>query len=288
MSKEISVLTGGAGGFGFAAAVELGKTTSVLLGDFNEKGLKTTAERLQDLNIEVFTQVSDVRSRKDCDELAKFAASLGSVKNLIHIAGVCPDTSYAEAEISSPELTIETNCIGTINIYEAFLPVMSGGGAVVGFASQAMYFSPPTSEMVEVFRTFRDATFMDNILEFIRPMGKDDRMLSSMAYGVGKQFIKQYSDWNVKRFGAKGTRVITVSPGLTMTRQGRDVPEASKTRLFGALPLTGEDRAFGRAEDFGALIAFVCSSQGRYLNGMDLLLDGGLVAMMTKGRMQIE
>ncbi len=32
---------------------------------------------------------------------------------------------------------------------------------------------------------------------------------------------------------------------------------------------------FGRAEEFGALCAFVCSAQASYLNGQNLLLDGG-------------
>jgi 3-oxoacyl-[acyl-carrier protein] reductase len=32
---------------------------------------------------------------------------------------------------------------------------------------------------------------------------------------------------------------------------------------------------FGRAEELGALCAFVCSSQAGYITGQNLLIDGG-------------
>ena len=34
-------------------------------------------------------------------------------------------------------------------------------------------------------------------------------------------------------------------------------------------------RSYGRAEDFGAACAFLCSQQARFIVGQNLMLDGG-------------
>ena len=34
----------------------------------------------------------------------------------------------------------------------------------------------------------------------------------------------------------------------------------------------------GRAEDFGAVVAFLCSNQARFITGTSLVVDGGVLA----------
>lgn len=47
--------------------------------------------------------------------------------------------------------------------------------------------------------------------------------------------------------------------------------QAFTARLLGDNPL----RRLGEPEEFGALCAFICSRQAGYINGQNILIDGG-------------
>lgn len=82
----------------------------------------------------------------------------------------------------------------------------------------------------------------------------------------------------------RGVRFHTVQPGLTDTerlgelmrqraaRQGREA-QAVTAEWLAEVPLG----RFGRPADIGALVAFLCSPQADYLNGLNLPVDGGAV-----------
>ena len=53
-------------------------------------------------------------------------------------------------------------------------------------------------------------------------------------------------------------------------KAGRDVDAVADDRKLG-IPA----RRFGSAEEFGAACAFLCSAHAGYINGQNLLLDGG-------------
>ena len=70
-----------------------------------------------------------------------------------------------------------------------------------------------------------------------------------------------------------GITVNTVQPGLHATDRltnlyGGDITPASRS-----VP-TGE---IGRPDDFGAVVAFLCSDQARFITGSSLPVDGGAV-----------
>lgn len=85
-----------------------------------------------------------------------------------------------------------------------------------------------------------------------------------------------------RQVAAKGVCVNNLLPGLHDTdratsldrgaaeAQGITEAEARAQRLA-----TIPTRSYGRAEDFGAACAFLCSDQARFIVGQNLLLDGG-------------
>lgn len=58
--KKITVISGGAGGLGKAAARELGKYSVVVLGDRNHDQLLVTKKELAELGVEIFILQLDV------------------------------------------------------------------------------------------------------------------------------------------------------------------------------------------------------------------------------------
>lgn len=64
---------------------------------------------------------------------------------------------------------------------------------------------------------------------------------------------------------ADGVTVNTVQPGLHRTPRVQEV--------YAAPDLDG--MKMGHPEDFGAVVAFLCSDQARYTTGVQLHVDGG-------------
>ncbi|HEY3388983.1 MAG TPA: SDR family NAD(P)-dependent oxidoreductase, partial [Prolixibacteraceae bacterium] len=99
--KKVSVISGGAGGMGRAVAKELGKYSTVVLGDINPDRLQEAKKELDDLGVETCILQMDVRDAESVKQLASLSASLGEVVNIIHTAGLSPTDSFADAIIST-------------------------------------------------------------------------------------------------------------------------------------------------------------------------------------------
>ena len=78
--------------------------------------------------------VCDVSDRAQCDALAAKAASMGKVVGVIHLAGLTPTFS------EYPDI-IRVDCLGTMNINEAFYKVMDGG-CIMDICSCVAHFVP--------------------------------------------------------------------------------------------------------------------------------------------------
>ena len=85
---KLSVISGGAGGLGKAAAKELGKYSTVILADYHHDHLLAAKKELDDLGIESHTLDVDIRDMEAVEKLVSFSTSLGEVVNVIHTARV--------------------------------------------------------------------------------------------------------------------------------------------------------------------------------------------------------
>ena len=77
--KNVSAICGGAGGIGRATAIELGKNSTIIIGDLVQENIDYTDKILTSLNIEHYNMVMDVRDRKSVYEFAEFAAQHGKI-----------------------------------------------------------------------------------------------------------------------------------------------------------------------------------------------------------------
>jgi NAD(P)-dependent dehydrogenase (short-subunit alcohol dehydrogenase family) len=105
-----------------------------------------------------------------------------------------------------------------------------------------------------------------------------EEMRSGIAYAVSKSFVRWYSIAQSERFGGRGLRIVSVSPGSIDTEMGRLEAEAGA----GALVADAAVPRWGKPEEMAELLSFCASDKAGYLTGTDILNDGGVVASVTE------
>jgi NAD(P)-dependent dehydrogenase (short-subunit alcohol dehydrogenase family) len=149
--------------------------------------------------------------------------------------------------------------------------VASAGFALVNVASIAGHLMP---SLLVPRRTYKLA-LTDPDRFAARLAARADRGPSSLrsasAYSLSKNFVIWYTRRIAADFGARGARVVSVSPGSFDTPMGRLEEKSGSARLldYAALP------RFGTPEEIAELLAFCASTRPGYLTGTDILCDGG-------------
>lgn len=79
-------------------------------------------------------------------------------------------------------------------------------------------------------------------------------------------------------WGERGARLLSVSPGVTLTPMGeRELAESPGTAEVASGAPLGRP---GRPEEIASVIAFLCSDGASFMTGTDVLVDGGAVALL--------
>ena len=86
-----------------------------------------------------------------------------------------------------------------------------------------------------------------------------------------------YSQKMAAAFGAKGARILSVSPGTFDTATGRLEEKSGSAKLIEYAAI----KRYGTPEEIAELLAFCASDKPSYLTGTDILCDGGTKAGLT-------
>jgi NAD(P)-dependent dehydrogenase (short-subunit alcohol dehydrogenase family)/uncharacterized protein YndB with AHSA1/START domain len=249
------VLTGGASGIGAAAAdrfVRAGCEVFVL--DVNPPDDR----RVRFIRCDVGSPSAlDAATRELPDR----------IDALIHVAGI--------ATADAPETVVAVNFLGVRHLTETLLPRLRDGGAVVIVASSAARDWQMRAATVEAFLSTPD-----------HAAGLDWLAAHRGAWAANPyKFAKQCAAaWTYRAAGlgrAQGIRVNCVNPGTTETRLS-----PAFRRLIGTDLYEWGVRQIGRAgrpEDFAPVIEFLALGDCPWLNGVEVLVDGGYVAGLVGG-----
>jgi NAD(P)-dependent dehydrogenase (short-subunit alcohol dehydrogenase family) len=173
--------------------------------------------------------------------------------------------------MGSAEMIVRINALGTVNLTQAFLGVVSEGGALVNVASIAGHLTPRLLIPTRVFRLAdRDSARFVRALTRAASFGPAS-MRPGAAYSLSKNFVIWYSQRMAAAYGTKGARILSVSPGSFDTAMGRLEEKSGSSRLLDYAAL----KRFGRPEEVAELLAFCASEKPGYLTGVDILCDGG-------------
>lgn len=269
MAREVLTVIG-VGGMGQAIARRLGAGKTVLLADYNEATLASVAESLTADGHHVESRSVDVASTESVHELAEYAASLGSVTQLAHTAGLSPSQASAEAILA-------VDLLGVALVLDEFGEVVTPGGAGVVIASMAGHMVPPlTAEQERSLAHSPPGELLQ--LDFISSIGDPN-----LAYPIAKQAnhirVRAASTY----WGRRSARVNSISPGIISTPMGQQElasPVGDGMRAMVAMSATGR---LGTPDDIAAATAFLLGPDASFITGTDLLVDGGVIAAMKSG-----
>lgn len=268
---SVSVITGGAGGMGVATAKLLGREHAVVLCDVRQERLESAQAALDELGIAASTVNCDVTDRDAVTRLFETASGRGPVASVIHTAGVSPSMGDAE-------YVMRTNAFGTVVVNEVFYDAAAPGAAIINVASMAAQLLPdqviPTAQFPLALRD-GDA-FVAALTAFCNKAPEQAR--SGFSYTVSKAFVKWYCASQAERFGGRGLRIVSVSPGNIDTEMGRLEEKAG----VGAMMPNALIPRWGTPEEMAELFAFCAGDKCAYLTGTDILADGGVVASMRE------
>ena len=274
MNREVVVVIG-AGGIGLAIARRQGSGKTILLADINEDTLKAAVKTLQSTGHDVTSQRVDVSSRESVRALAKAAAELGNVLQVITTAGLSPVQAPAKAVLA-------VDLLGVALFLEEFGRVIAPGGAGIVISSMAGYMPAPLPpEQDEALAR----TPTDDLLK-LPFLSADAVPNSGAAYGLSKRAnhlrVQAASiDW-----GERGARINSISPGIILTPLAEEEMAGPGGPGYRAMIEASAAKRVGTTDEIASAAAYLLGPDAGFITGSDLLIDGGVIAAMRAGRLK--
>ena len=181
------------------------------MADLHQGNAEVAAEVLRNAGFEVSTATVDVSSRASLHAVVETATGLGEVTGVIHAAGVSPSQA-------SPAVILAVDLYGTAMLLEEFGNVIARDGAGVVISSQSGHrLGALTAEQDAALAT----TPAEELLSL--PMLGPDQVTDSLhAYQLAKRGNSLRVMAEAVRWGRRGARVNTISPGIIFTPLAKD------------------------------------------------------------------
>jgi NAD(P)-dependent dehydrogenase (short-subunit alcohol dehydrogenase family) len=245
---------------------------TLVLVDVNEERLHDAVQELARMEGEVTLEPFplDVTDVGGVAALAARVSELGALRAVAHAAGVSPT-------MADWRRVLAVDLVGTALLTESFWPLAMAGTSIVCFASMAPLFLPGDVDpaLDAVLDDPLDPQFFERIHNLLGPAIEEP----GLAYMWAKRGVHRLVRREAVRFGRAGARVCSVSPGIIDTPMGRQEAAAQPTMelMVQQTPLGRE----GRAQEVAAAVAFLLSDDASFVNGIDVLVDGGVLAAVS-------
>ena len=273
-NKEVIALLG-AGSMGTAIIRRFAAARKILLGDISEKNLEKVAHEFTYSGYDVETCIVDALNRDSVIAFAQKAASLGPVKCFVDTAGASPNQT-------SPEHIVKLDMIGTGYALDAFGEVMAPGGAGLVISSQTGYMYPIPYEVEQQILQTPTEGLMD--LPIIRETAMQN---SGYAYMIAKRVNHlQAQKAAATTWKARRARINTLSPGVIVTPLAYDEFAAAGDNYQKMIDASAAMRT-GSSDEIAEAGAFLLGEHASFINGTDLLIDGGTIAAIRTGEYQL-
>ena len=275
MTALVGVVTGAGRGMGRACLRHVaGLCDTVVAIDRDAAGL---AEALADpalTGAEFVGQTADISDRADVAGIAATVERHGRFRALAHAAGISPTMSDART-------VFRVDLVGTALLLEALTPLVGPGAVAVCFASMASQILAAAGDpeadavLVEPLAAGPQDVF-DRLLGPVGPQLEDP----GFAYAWAKRGVQLVARRTAVAWGPAGGRVCSVSPGMVDTPQGQQ--EAANQPAMALLEELTPLGRYARAEELAEVVAFLLSDRASFMTGVDVLVDGGVVAALAQ------
>jgi NAD(P)-dependent dehydrogenase (short-subunit alcohol dehydrogenase family) len=241
LNGKVAVVTGGNSGIGFETARKykaLGAEV-VIIGRSPEKVSQAARE------IGATGLVADVLNVQAIEEAAtSVKEQFGKIDILFVNAGVFFGAPIGQTSEDMFDQQVGINFKGAVFTIEKFLPLIAEGGSIVGLSSILAYSG----------------------------------MANAAIYSASKAALNAYIRAATTELADRKIRVNIINPGPISTPiYGKTgMPEEQLNGFAQAMQNRIPLKTFGAPEDVANLVAFITSEEGKFINGAELNVDGGM------------
>jgi len=264
----------GAGQIGQAIARRVGVGKHVILADMRPENAQAAADVMSNAGYDVSVATVDVSSRDAVRALVANATGRGDITGLIHAAGVSP----SQASVAT---ILKVDLYGTALVLEEIGNVIARGGSGVVIASQSGHRLPPlTVEQNKALAT----TSVEELLKL--PFLQLDKVTDSLhAYQLSKRGNSLRVMAEAVRWGKRGARVNTISPGIIITPLAKDELTGPRGAGYRRMIELAPAKPAGTPDEVGTVGALLMGPDGGFITGSDFLMDGGVTAAYWYGEL---
>jgi len=235
-----AIITGASSGIGAEIAkMFIRKGANVVGFDLNQPAKMTEYTNSND--DQFFFYSGDITKPESIEGVVQFALQkFGKINVLVNCAGVGILEPVAESTQKVWDLTLAVDLSGCVNLAIAVGKTMiaNGGGSIINIASQAGVIA----------------------------------LEGHLAYGTAKAGLIQATKQIAIEWGQYHVRVNAISPGVILTTMGEKNWNNEKGELF---KQKVPSRRFGYPEEVAACAVYLASDAASFINGSNLMIDGG-------------
>ena len=246
LNGRVAVITGASRGLGKAMALALGRAGARLaLVARDTRSLETVRTEAREAGADAEFYRADVTDEQQVEELARNVLQrFGPVHILINNAGINIRKNVPEFTLQEWNSVINANLTSAFLLSRAFVPHMKGLG-------------------------YGRIINMTSIMSHVSLPGR-------AAYSASKAGLLGFTRALALELAPEGISVVAISPGPFATEMNLPLlndPEKN-AQFLATIPLG----RWGKVEDIGALVLFLCSDHAAFITGTDVLIDGGWCA----------
>lgn len=250
LNNKIILVTGGSGKYGKCIVEGLAEADgTVIIASRNKRAIEQAAKEFRDKGFDVYAHEADQADHNSVMVLKNWILdSFGRLDVFINNAVSRPMKNY-DAPIEDFANSMKINAVGMMDILREMASLIenSGGGSIINMASMMGMFGPDLSNY--------EGTDMGN---------------PAPDYFFHNAGLINLTRYLARVFSGKNIRVNCISPGGLYNNQ----PERFLENYCEKVPLG----RMANHDDIKGLVVLLASKAGEYINGENILIDGGLNA----------
>ena len=272
--KDVVLLTG-AGQIGMAIARRIGYGKKIVVGDKKIENAEAVCKIMTNAGFDCTPFAADISSRESIRGIITECRKHGEIAYLVNAAGVSPSQAPVEA-------ILKVDLYGTAVLLEEVGKVIKTGGVGVTISSQSGHrMKQLTPEEDELLATTPTEELLQ--LEILRPENIRDTL---HAYQMAKRCNEKRVMFEAVRWGARGARINSISPGIIVTPLAIDEFNGIRGDFYKNMFAKCPAHRPGTADEVANVAELLLGDKGTFITGADFLIDGGATAAYFYGELK--